>query len=75
MEHDGISEPEPKIRKLVDPLTIDFSDPQLAIQLTDDGNVVYASDESEVSTLTSKDIELIRKNFNKARTFFNFLIV
>lgn len=54
-----------KIRKLADPRSIDTSDPHFAIQETDEGDIVVLSDDSEVSSLHTDEIDVISKNFGK----------
>ncbi len=54
-----------KKRRLAAEADLDPTDAHFAIQLTEEGEVVILSDDSEVSSLHDEEIEQIRKNYLK----------
>ncbi|VDP15638.1 unnamed protein product [Soboliphyme baturini] len=54
-----------KRRRLLSSIFIEPSDPHFAIQQQDDGAVVILSDDSDVSSLHSDEIAVLKKDFDK----------
>jgi hypothetical protein len=64
----GAATPKKKRKRAIDVVnTLDQFNPHFAVQIDDDGDVVVLSDDSEVSSLHSDEINFIRDSYKMVK--------